>query len=83
MTATVDKLKSILREAEIPFFSDAELEDQIEIADGDLETAAYNCAILKAENCALSVSGLSIADSSDYWLRVAAMYRPIKTTIVG
>ena len=83
MTATVDKLKGILRETEIPFFSDSELEAQIEIADGDLETAAYNCAILKAENCGLSISGLSIADSYAYWLRVAAMYRPCNTTVVG
>ena len=83
MAATIDTLKTILREDEIPFFTDEELQTQIELANDDLETAAYNCAIIKAENCALTVSGLSIADSSAYWLRVAAMYRPVNTVIVG
>lgn len=83
MAATIADLKKILRETEIPFFTDAELTEQLNEADGDLDTAVYNCAILKAENSGLSISGLSIADSSAYWLRVASMYRPSNTKIVG
>lgn len=80
--SNVDKLKGMLRESEVPFFSDEELQQQFNLAGKDLETAAYNCLIIKSENCQLSVSGLTLADSSDYWLRLAAMYRPNKTRIV-
>lgn len=76
-------LKGILRESEVPFFDDAELEQQLSLANGDVETAAYNCLIIKSEDCSLSVSGLSLPDSSEYWLRLAAMYRPCRTKIVG
>lgn len=76
------QLRINLREDEIPFFDDLELQRQLERADFNVDLATYRCLIIKAEECSLSVSGLSIADSSAYWLRLAAMYRPIGTTIV-
>lgn len=78
----IAQLKGILRESEVPFFDDAELELQLSMADNDVDTAAYRCCIIKAEHCSLSISGLSLADSADYWLRLAQMYRPCCTTIV-
>ncbi|MBC5689779.1 hypothetical protein H8S37_12710 [Mediterraneibacter sp. NSJ-55] len=74
------QLKINLRETQVPFFEDEELQSQLDRAGGDIELATYNCLIIKAEECSLSVSGLSIADSSAYWLRLAAMYRPNCTT---
>lgn len=76
------QLRINLREEQVPFFDDMELQRQLERADFDMDLASYRCLIIKAEECSLSVSGLSIADSSAYWLRLAAMYRPIGTTIV-
>ena len=76
------QLRINLREEQVPFFDDMELQRQLERADFDVYLASYRCLIIKAEECSLSVSGLSIADSSAYWLRLAAMYRPIGTTIV-
>lgn len=71
-----------LREKVVPFFDTKELEYHLERAGNDVDLASYNCLIIKAEECAVSVSGLSIADSSAYWLRLAAMYRPSCTTVV-
>lgn len=79
----INEVKARLRESEIPYFEDSEIEKQISLAGGDLDTATYNLAILKSQNCSLSISGLSLPDSSQYWLRVAQMYRPSQTTIVG
>lgn len=79
----IDEVKARLREEEVPYFDDSEVEQQISLAGGDLDTATYNLAILKSQNCSLSLSGLSLPDSSQYWLRVASMYRPSQTTIVG
>ena len=68
------QLKLNLREGQAPFFDDLELQYQLERAGHDVDTATYNCLLIKAEECALSVSGLSIADSSAYWLRRRAVH---------
>lgn len=70
----LDELKIILREKDCPFFSDDELayySSKYPI----LEDAAYHCLIIKAENTALSVSGMTAADTSKYFLRLAQDYR--------
>ena len=70
------ELKMILREAEVPFFSDEEITYHLERAGGDVNTAAYWLLLIKAENSILQISGLTLADTSGYWRRLAAMYRP-------
>ena len=75
------QLKMNLREKTVPFFDDEELKYHLERSQNDVEQASYNCLIIKAEECSLSVSGLSLADSSAYWIRLAAMYRPNCTAI--
>lgn len=72
----LEELKLILREEDIPFFSENELEFYLNKNNGDLNTAAYECLIIKAENTQLNISGLTAADSSKYFLRLAANYRP-------
>lgn len=73
---TRSKLKMILREAEIPFFSDEELDFYYDQNDQDLNSTAYECLLVKAENTTLSMSGMSIADTSTYFRRLASRYRP-------
>jgi len=72
----LEELKLILREKDIPFFEDDQLQYHLDKAEGDINTAAYRLLLIKAENNALSLSGLSVADTSAYWRRLAAMYRP-------
>lgn len=76
------KLKTGLREAEIPFFTDEELLQIMERNNNDFDACMYNACIIKSENCSISVSNLSLPDSSAYWLRMAMAYRPSATTIV-
>ena len=78
----LEELRLILREKEVPIFEDQELEYQLSRAGNDLERAAYACLLIKAENSTLQVSGLSLADTSAYWRRLAAMYRPNNTGIL-
>lgn len=70
----LEELKLMIREEACPFFSDEELEYYIS-KNPTLEAAAYECLILKSEDTTLSVSGLSVADSSRYFLRLAQQYR--------
>ncbi len=71
----LEELKLILREKDIPFFEDSELEYYLGKY-GSVNNAAYHCLLIKAENTALSVSGLNTADSSEYFRRLAGRYRP-------
>lgn len=73
---TLDDLKIVLREDEVPFFTDEELNFYLKENNGDYRTTAYQCLLIKAEDTTLSVSGLSAADSSKYFRRIAARYRP-------
>lgn len=76
-------MKTILREADIPFFSDEELQFYLDLNGGDLKNALYQCLCIKAEDTTLSVSGLSTADSSKYFRRLANMYRPSNSGTLG
>lgn len=73
MTA-IDELKIILRENECPFFTDEELAYYLKKY-STVNDTAYHCLLIKAEDTTLSVSGLSLGDTSKYFLRLAQNYR--------
>lgn len=72
----IQELKIILREVDIPFFSDEELNFYLEKNGGDLSATAYQCLCIKAETTTIQLSGYSSADTSRYFRRLANMYRP-------
>lgn len=72
----IQDLKIVLREEQVPFFSDAELQFYLNENNGDYKATAYQCMLIKAENTTLSISGLSTADTSTYFRRLAERYRP-------
>lgn len=73
---SLEELKIVLRESDVPFFSDEQLEFWLKENNGDYKATAYQCLLIKAEDTTLSVSGLSAADSSKYFRRLASRYRP-------
>lgn len=75
----LSNLKLILRENDIPFFTDEQLNFYLEQNGGDVKKAAYQCLLIKAEDTTLSVSGLSTADTSKYFRRLASKYRPFNS----
>lgn len=80
----IERLKIILRERDIPFFSDEELQFYLDANDGDFDKTAYQTLIIKSEDTTLNVSGLNIPDSSKYFKRIASMYRPHNSgTLLG
>lgn len=74
--SSLDELKIVLREEAVPFFTDEQLLFYLEENNGDYNATAYQCLLIKAEDTTLSVSGLSASDSSKYFRRIAARYRP-------
>lgn len=77
------KMKTILRETDIPFFTDEELQFYFDENKGDIKKALYQCLCIKAEDTTIQISGLSTADSSRYFRRLANMYRPTNSGILG
>lgn len=79
----LDTLKMILREDDIPFFTDAQLNFYLEQNGGEVRGAAYQCLLIKAENTTLSISGLNTSDTSKYFRRLASQYRPFHSGVLG
>ena len=73
---TLEEMKLLLREEDIPFFSDKELEFYLAKNNNDMDATLYECFNIKAENTTMNISGLSVAHSSKYFRRLAAKYRP-------
>ena len=80
--SNLDDLKIILREDDVPFFTDEQLAFYLNENGGDYRKTAYQCLLIKAENTTLSVSGLSTGDSSAYFRRLAAKYRPYNSGVL-
>lgn len=74
--SNLEDLKTVLREDDVPFFTDKQLEFYLKENGGDYQATAYQCLLIKAEDTSLSVSGMTLADSSKYFRRLAAKYRP-------
>ena len=73
----IQELKLILREETSPFFTDEEIAYYLEKNNGNINNAAYECLLLKAEDDSIALpGGLTLANNSSYWLRLAKKYKP-------
>ena len=73
----IQELKVILREETSPFFTDEEIAYYLEKNNYNIDAAAYECLLLKAEDDSISLpGGLQLANNSSYWLRLAKKYKP-------
>lgn len=79
---TIEQIKIIIREKDIPFFTDEEIQAYLEINNNDYNKTIYDLLLVKAENTQTSISGLSIADSSQYFRKLALRYRPTNSKIL-
>ena len=73
----IQELKLILREETSPFFTEEEIAYYLQKNNYNVNAAAYECLIIKAENDSISLpGGLNIADNQNYCLRLAKKYKP-------
>ena len=79
---TLDRLKFILRESEMPMFTDEQLQQYLDQSES-FDLALYELLLLKSENTGLQVSGLNIQDTSSYFRRLAQTYRPHNSGVLG
>ena len=73
----IQELKLRLREETSPFFTDEEIAYYLNKNNGNINNAAYECLLLKAEDDSIALpGGLTLANNSSYWLRLAKKYKP-------
>lgn len=73
----IQELKLILREETSPFFTDEEIAYYLNKNNGNINSTAYECLLLKAEDDSIQLpGGLTLANNSLYWLRLAKKYKP-------
>ena len=80
--SSLDDLKIVLREEDVPFFSDQQLDFYLRENKNDYRATAYQCLLIKAEDTTLSVSGLNTSDTSKYFRRLAGQYRPSNSRVL-
>lgn len=70
----MEQLKFNLREKQCPYFEDSELDQLLEMNNGDVTKASYQGLLIKAEVTGLNVSGLTTKDSSSYFKMLASNF---------
>lgn len=78
---SIQDLKIVLREKDIPFFSDEELEWYVDKC-GSYNGAAYELLLIKAENTSVNISGMNTEDTSSYFRKLALRYKPKNTGVL-
>lgn len=79
---TLKNLKTMIREDQVNFFTNDELEFYFNKNNGDLDKTAYQCLIIKSEDTTLQIAGMTAEDSSKYYRRLASMYKPNNSGIL-
>lgn len=77
------RMKMILRERDLPFFTDEDLEFYIQENNGDVNAALHQCLLVKSENTSLTLTGFTAPDTSNYFKVLASKYRPYNSGILG
>ena len=71
----IERIKRETRENQSPYFDDGDIEYYLAKNGGDVDATIYELLLVKAEDSTISVSGLSTADTSAYFRRLASRYR--------
>lgn len=77
------QIKMALREKPYPYFTDEELEAIYEKNNRNVSDTIYEGLVIKSEDTSLIVAGLTCADTSKYFRRLASHYRPNNSRLLG
>lgn len=78
----MERIKRILRENDLPFFTDEDIQGYLDDNKGNVEETIYELLIIKSENTSLQINGLTTTDTAQYFLRLAEKYRPSNSGII-
>lgn len=78
-TDKIEIIKRELREQQVPYFDEDDFQYYLDKNSGDTKATIYEMLLLKAEDSSIQVSGLTTADTSSYFRRLASKYRRFNT----
>lgn len=78
----IERIKKEIREAQSPYFEEDDFTYYLDKNHGDVDAAIYEMLIIKSEDSTISVSGLSTADTSAYFKRLASRYKPFHSGVM-
>lgn len=78
-----DRIRHILREDEIPFFTDDDVEFYLDENERNADAAIYQMLLVKSEQSSVVLDGLTTPDTSSYFKRLARQYRPWQSGVLG
>lgn len=78
----IEKIKVEIREEKCPCFEDSEIQYYLDKNQGDVDAAIYELLLVKAEDSTISVSGLTTADTSAYFRRLASKYKRFNSGVL-
>lgn len=78
-TDKIEIIKRELREQQVPYFDEDDFQYYLDKNGGDTKATIYEMLLLKAEDSSIQVSGLTTADTSSYFRRLASKYRRFNT----
>ena len=81
MINSIDELKLILREDDIPCFTDEQISKYTALYE-TLDLALYAMLMVKAENTQMQIAGMTTQDTSSYFRKLARQYRPNNSGIL-
>lgn len=83
-SSVIDNIKREIRENQSPYFENEDIEYYLSKNNGDVNATIYELLIIKSEDSTISVSGLSTADTSAYFKRLASRYKTFNSgTLIG
>lgn len=83
-SSVIDNIKREIRENQSPYFENEDIEYYLSKNNGDVNSTIYELLIIKSEDSTISVSGLSTADTSAYFKRLASRYKTFNSgTLIG
>lgn len=80
--AAIEIIKREIRESQSPYFEEADFPYYLEKNGGDVNATIYEMLIIKSEDSTISVSGLSTADTSGYFKRLASRYKTFNSGVL-
>lgn len=78
----IERIKKEVREEQSPYFNDDDFQYYLNKNGGDVDATIYEMLIIKSEDSAISVSGLSTHDTSSYFKRLASRYKRYNSGIL-
>lgn len=71
----IEQIKMLIREKQYPAFEDDEIAFYLSKNNNNIYQTARELLLIKAEDCTLSVSGISMNDMSKYFMRLAENFK--------